>query len=136
MNLSSLTKRKLIDYIKENYPDVKIDDTLPKVEILELVKDMEPIEVAETKVEEVEVVPAEIVKQPEPEVEVEPFRPRWAPTYRRGMEYFVSLNPEMIHAWNTGRRDSADLKTIEYWVKKRGKLLVRNNARDNFIYLR
>ncbi|CAL9957768.1 prohead protease inhibitor [Vibrio phage D479] len=135
MSLSSLTKRKLIEYIEENFPDVEFDKNLPKVSILELIKDRDLVIEPEVVVDEEEVKEeSELVEQEVPALEK--FRPRWAPTFRRGNEYYISMSPEMIHSWNSGRRDSADLQTIEYWIKKRGKLLVRNNARDNFVYLR
>ncbi|AJT61112.1 hypothetical protein [Vibrio phage XZ1] len=64
------------------------------------------------------------------------FKPKWMPTYRRGDELYQPVAHDVIHDWNIGRRDSHELKTIEYWVKRNGHLLVHDRLSNSFIYLR
>lgn len=152
--LSSLTKKRLLEYIDEYY-DFEYDDKDPKLTIieklnkaiddgLEPVKALppEPGQVAppfepSKKVVGIEDIIAAQKTESKPKREVkEAFRPAWSPSYKHNGEYYMSLSPEVIHDWHMGRRDTKDTKTIAFWIERKGQLLVRNNFRKNFEYLR
>lgn len=86
---------------------------------------------------DVQVVIIEPVEHIEVEIHIEDvFKPKWTPTYRHEGELFQVVNHDDIHAYLIGNRDTHELKTIAYWVAKRGELLVRDNLSNSFVVLR
>lgn len=117
-------------------------------------EDYEPIELAVSDSEQKLETPDELVAIPIKDADIasevdlttikldcplgdeDEFKPKWMPSYRKGDEVYQPLTADVIHDWHIGRRDSYDLKTIEYWVNIRGELLVHERNSNSFTYLR
>lgn len=122
-SILKLTKQQLIEYANEEF-NVKLNSQLSKKQLQD-----EIISILETPLE---CITEELLKDKQPQDLKEKvkcgdavaFKPIWSPTYRNNDEYYQPISPKTLSDWLSGKRDSDELKTIEYWTNKNGTLLV------------
>lgn len=156
--LKGQTKRGVAQFAKEYY-GVDLDSTMTKRNMIEMFEDFDdpikelPEDFDETDSESIsnesDKTTGESIKDADDSLQsvledmadevicVETkFEPKWSPSYRRGDEYYQPIASNVLHDWHIGRRDSDELRTIEFWIERNGKLLVHDKSSDCFAYLR
>ncbi|AUR85755.1 hypothetical protein NVP1081O_020 [Vibrio phage 1.081.O._10N.286.52.C2] len=152
--LKKLTKREITEFALEYY-DIELSATTKGRMISEISEFQEapvkplPAELTETVVVELDAIvelenspdeiKREVIEMAQTLSEVveikDDFKPLWMPTYRRGDECYHPLPESVLIEWHLGRRDTDVLKTIEFWVKRNGKLLIHNSTKNMFVTL-
>lgn len=63
------------------------------------------------------------------------FEPSWTPTLTCSRGVYYPINWQVLDRYLAGDRTSQDSQTIEYWIRKNGKLIVRESRNSRFIEL-
>lgn len=144
--LQNMTKRSVLSYAK-NELGVELDGSKTKQSlirhILSILDDSDdegafdesPTDDDKTAHEAVECE-SEVIVIEEPKATHSGFVPMWKPTYRKGDSYYYPISNETWIQWMRGMRDTHELKTIEYWIVKRGQLMVHVRGSNQYVTLR